>query len=47
MDSVQTGADNSISVEEITDAVETEPVMYTKTGEALKPESGTNISVSV
>ncbi len=46
-DSVQTGADNGIFVEEAEDAVKTEPVIYTKTGEALKPESGTNLSVSV
>ena len=46
-DSVQTGADNGISVEETADAVKTEPVIYTKTGETLKPESGTNLSVSV
>lgn len=46
-DLVQTGADNGISVEETADAVKTEPVIYTKTGEALKPESGTNLSVSV
>lgn len=46
-DSVQTGADNGISVDETADAVKTEPVIYTKTGEASKPNSGTNISVSV
>jgi len=46
-DSVQIGADNGISVEETADVVKTEPVIYTKTGEALKPESGTNLSVSV
>ena len=46
-DSVQTGADNSIFVEEAEDAVKTETVIYTKTGEALKLESGTNLSVSV
>ncbi len=46
-DLIQTGADNSISVEETADAVKTEPVIYTKTGEALTPESGTNLSVSV
>ena len=46
-DSVQTGADNGISVEETADAVKMEPVIYTKTGEALTPESGTNLSVSV
>ena len=31
---------------ETADAVKTEPVIYTKTGEAAKSESGTNISVS-
>ena len=46
-DSVQTGADNGGSVEETADAVKTEPVIYTKTGKALKPESGINLSVSV
>jgi len=46
-DSVQTGADNGISVEETADAVKTEPVIYTKTGEAAKPEQSTNISVSI
>lgn len=46
-DLVQTGADNGISVEETADAVKTEPVIYTKTGEASKPESGTNLSVSI
>ena len=40
-------ADNGISIEETADAVKTEPVIYTKTGEALKPESGANLSVSV
>ena len=45
--SVQTGADNGISAEETADAVKTEPVIYTKTGEASKPEPGTNLSVSV
>ena len=45
-DSVQTGADNGVSIEETADAVKTEPVIYTKTGEVLKSESGTNISVS-
>ena len=46
-DSVQTGADNGVSIEETADTVKTEPVIYTKTGETLKPESGTNLSVSV
>lgn len=45
--SVQTGADNGVSIEETADASKKEPVIYTKTGEALKSESGTNISVSV
>ena len=46
-DSVQTGADNGIPVEETVDAIKMEPVIYTKTGEASKSESGINISVSV
>ena len=46
-DSVQTGADNGIPVEETADAIKMEPVIYTKTGEASKSESGANISVSV
>ena len=46
-DSVQTDADNGVSIEETADAVKTEPVIYTKTGEASKSESGTNISFSV
>ena len=46
-DSVQTDADNGVSIEETADAVKTEPVIYTKTGEALKLESGTNLSASV
>jgi len=46
-DSVQTGADNDISVEETADAIKMEPVIYTKTGEASKSESGMNISVLV
>ena len=46
-DSVQAGADNGISVDGTTDVIKMEPVIYTKTGEALKSESGTNISVSV
>ena len=48
-DSVQTGADSGISasVEETVDAIKTEPVIYTKTGEASKLEYGANISVSV
>ena len=46
-DSVQTDADNGGFIEETADAVKTESVIYTKTGEALKPESGANLSVSV
>ena len=46
-DSVQTDADNGGSIEETADAVKTESVIYTKTGEALKSESGANLSVSV
>ncbi len=46
-DSVQTGADNGISAEETADAIKMKSVIYTKTGEASKSESGTNISVSV
>ena len=46
-DSVQTGADNGIPVEETADAIKMEPVIYTKIGEASKSESGINISVSV
>ena len=46
-DSVQIGADNDISVEETADAIKMEPVIYTKTGEASKSESGMNISVLV
>ena len=46
-DSVQTSADNGVSIEETADAVKTGSVIYTKTGEALKPESGANLSVSV
>ena len=46
-DSVQAGTDSGASVEETADVIMAEPVIYTKTGEALKPESGTNLSVSV
>ncbi len=46
-DSVQTGADNGISAEETADAIKMERVIYTKTGEASKPESGTILSVSI
>ena len=45
-DSVRIGADNGISVEETVNAIKMEPVTYTKTGEAFKSESGTNISAS-
>ena len=44
-DSVQAGTDSSTPVEGA-DAIMTEPVIYTKTGEAARPESGTNISIS-
>ena len=47
MDSVQTGADNGGSIKETADAVKTEPVIYLKTGEASKPESGTNLSALI
>ena len=46
-DLVQVGADNGIFAEGTADAIKTEPVIYTETGEASKLESGTNISVSV
>ena len=46
-DSVQTGANNDIFVEETADAIKMEPVIYTKTGEASKSESGMNLSVLV
>lgn len=46
-DLVPTDADNGISAEETADAVKTESVIYTKTGEASKPESGVNFAVSV
>ena len=45
--SLQAGTDNDISVEETVDASKMEPVIYTKTGETAKLESGTNISVSI
>ena len=41
----QAGTVSNMPVE-TADAVKTEPVIYTKTGEAAKSESGTNISVS-
>ena len=46
-DSAQIGADNGVSIEETADAVKTEPVIYTKTGESAGPEPGANLSVSV
>ena len=46
-DSVQIGADNGTSAEETADAIKMEPVIYTKTGEASKSESGMNLSVLV
>ena len=46
-DSAQTGADNGVSIEETADAVKTESVIYTKTGESAGPEPGANLSVSV
>ena len=45
-DSAQAGTDSSASIEETADVIMAEPVIYTKTGEATRPESGTNISVS-
>ena len=44
-DSVQVGTDSSTPVEGA-DAIMTESVIYTKTGEAARPESGMNISIS-
>lgn len=44
-DQAQAGTVSNMPVE-TADAVKTEPVIYTKTGEAAKSESGTNISVS-
>ena len=46
-DSVQTGADNGVSIEETADAVKTEPVIYTNTGKAARPEPDATLSVSV
>ena len=46
-DSVRAGTNSSVPVEKRVDAIKTEPVIYTLTGEAARPESGTNISVSV
>lgn len=45
-DSVQAGTDSSVPIEKTVDVVMAEPVIYTKTGEAARPESGTNLSVS-
>lgn len=45
-DSVQAGTDSSVPIEKTVDVVMAESVIYTKTGEAARPESGTNISVS-
>ncbi len=44
-DSVQTGADNGVSIEETADAVKTEPVIYTNTGKAARPEPDATLSV--
>ncbi|EOS79983.1 hypothetical protein C817_02232 [Dorea sp. 5-2] len=44
-DQAQAGTVSNMPAE-TADAVKTEPVIYTKTGEAAKSESGTNISVS-
>ena len=41
------GATNSIAIEEATDTIKKEPVIYTKIGKAAISEPGTNISVSV
>ena len=46
-DSAQIGADNGVSIEETADAVKTESVIYTKTGESAGPEPDANLSVSV
>ena len=46
-DSVQTGADNGISVEETADAIKMEPAIYSKSGEKAEFESGANFSVFV
>lgn len=45
-DSVQASTDSSVPIEKTVDVVMAESVIYTKTGEAARPESGTNISVS-
>ena len=46
-DSKQNGTYDGKSVEEKTDAIKMASVMYTKTGEAARPESGMKISISV
>lgn len=46
-DAVLAGTDSSLSVEETADAIKMEPVIYTKTGESDRTESGTNISLSI
>ena len=46
-DSVQTGADNGISVKETADAIKMEPAIYSKSGEKAEFESGANFSVFV
>ena len=46
-DSVQTGADHGISVEETADAIKMEPAIYSKSGEKAEFEPGVNFSVSV
>ena len=46
-DSVQTGADHGISVEETADAIKMEPAIYSKSGEKAESESGANFSVFV
>ncbi len=43
----QTGKDSTISAEKPEDSVKTEPVTYTKTGEAVGPEPSATLSVSV
>lgn len=46
-DTVLSGKGSSTSAEKPVDTVKTEPVIYTKSGGTSKPESGTNLSVSV
>ena len=43
----QTGKDDGISAEKLVDAVEMEPVIYTKTGATVEPEPDAAFSVSV